>query len=247
MKRIIPLVLLSICFSYFAYGQPAIVLPENANLRGTPKVTGTVVQTLPHDAKVQIIKKDGPWFLVHSEEFVGWIHGNTIRIMTGSLTNRPIVLQSTKSITYVPPTYRPTQRVTAPSTAPMPLRSKNEEQISPSGVETSPPVIVPALISTENTVETSEMAPKTTDTPPTATLAVTGICEDGSTTTNVIKQGACSGHGGVANWYAESGTTTRSSPASTSSPSKVVQVKGYTRSDGTYVAPHTRSVPRRKP
>lgn len=36
-----------------------------------------------------------------------------------------------------------------------------------------------------------------------------------------------------------------SSPPSTSS-GKTVQVKGYTRKDGTYVRPHTRSAPRRK-
>lgn len=43
-----------------------------------------------------------------------------------------------------------------------------------------------------------------------------------------------------------SSTSSSSSSSSYSSSPKTVHVKGYTRKDGTYVRPHTRSAPRRK-
>jgi hypothetical protein len=41
--------------------------------------------------------------------------------------------------------------------------------------------------------------------------------------------------------------STSSSPSSSTEPGRDVQVKGYYRKDGTYVRPHTRSAPKRKP
>ncbi|MBI3654046.1 MAG: hypothetical protein HY231_23695 [Acidobacteria bacterium] len=42
-------------------------------------------------------------------------------------------------------------------------------------------------------------------------------------------------------------SSTSDSPSTNSTPGKEVEVKGYYRKDGTYVRPHTRSAPRRKP
>ncbi len=77
-----------------------------------------------------------------------------------------------------------------------------------------------------------------TQTPVVAHTA-TGRCEDGSLTYATDRQGACSGHGGLAYWYADP-THTAPQP-STGGP---IQVKGYFRKDGTYVRPHTRRRPR---
>lgn len=74
-------VLLSILFLVVgARSQSASVLAENANLRGTPSNSGKVVQKLPQSTELEVIKQKGPWFLVQSVDYVGWVHGNTIRL-----------------------------------------------------------------------------------------------------------------------------------------------------------------------
>ncbi len=84
--------------SFSAFGQSAVVISENANLRGTPTERGKVVETLPEQTSLEIIKQKGVWFLVQSEEYVGWIHGNTIRLndkSSPSYENPPNVPQNT--------------------------------------------------------------------------------------------------------------------------------------------------------
>lgn len=97
--------------------------------------------------------------------------------------------------------------------------------------------------------------PETTTTTSTSASA---RCADGTLSYSASRQGTCSHHGGVAEWLNGDGTATKKetpsySPSCTPSytPSdsgrpKTVQVRGYTRKDGTYVAPHTRSAPRRR-
>ena len=70
--------------SLAAYSQTASVVSENANLRGTPTNDGKVVETLPKDSQIEVIKQKGAWFLVQSSDYVGWIHGNTIRLEKNS-------------------------------------------------------------------------------------------------------------------------------------------------------------------
>lgn len=73
-------------FSFFIFfssvhsQQSATVIVENANLRGTANQTGRVVTTLSNGSAVEVIKQTGAWFLVQSREYVGWLHGNTIRL-----------------------------------------------------------------------------------------------------------------------------------------------------------------------
>ncbi len=78
MKLLLPLV---VCiFAISSSAQTARVISENANLRGTPKTSGKIVDTLPEFTNLEIIKQKGVWFLVQASEYVGWIHGNTIRL-----------------------------------------------------------------------------------------------------------------------------------------------------------------------
>lgn len=78
----------------------------------------------------------------------------------------------------------------------------------------------------------------------------TGYCGDGTPTYSIDKQCACSGHDGVASWFADdidddAPSASGSGSTSTYSGSKTVHVRGYTRKNGTSVTPHTRSSPRR--
>lgn len=60
----------------------AYVISEQANLRGTPSTQGAVVARLAANQSLEIVKKRGPWYLVQSSDYVGWLHGNTIRLGT---------------------------------------------------------------------------------------------------------------------------------------------------------------------
>jgi uncharacterized protein YgiM (DUF1202 family) len=64
------------------FAQSAMVKAENANLRGTPGMTGKVVDTVSKSTSLEIIKQKGAWYLVQAPEFVGWIHVDTISIST---------------------------------------------------------------------------------------------------------------------------------------------------------------------
>jgi hypothetical protein len=64
----------------FTYSQSAVVIVENANLRGTPNQNGKVVDILLNGSSIEIIKQSGAWFLLQTSEYVGWLHGNTIRL-----------------------------------------------------------------------------------------------------------------------------------------------------------------------
>lgn len=73
-------ILLFSIFSLAAYSQTASVISENANLRGTPTSKGKVIYTLQKGSKLEVIKQKGAWFLVQHSDYIGWLHGNTIRL-----------------------------------------------------------------------------------------------------------------------------------------------------------------------
>lgn len=77
-------------FSLAIFGQDASVIAENANLRGTPNQSGKVVDTLPQGASLQVIQQKGAWFLVQTSDYVGWIHGDTIKY-TSSASTAPLM------------------------------------------------------------------------------------------------------------------------------------------------------------
>lgn len=71
-------------------------------------------------------------------------------------------------------------------------------------------------------------------------------CADGAISHSGGRPGACSHHGGVAGGSsAGAGSLPSTGSSSSSSGAGSVQVDGYFRKDGTYVAPHTRRSPRR--
>jgi hypothetical protein len=78
MKRITPGLFLILLFSALAFAQYAVVIKENANLRGTAAASGKVVTVLPFGTEVDVLKQVGGWFLVQSPDYAGWVHGNTI-------------------------------------------------------------------------------------------------------------------------------------------------------------------------
>jgi hypothetical protein len=67
------------------------------------------------------------------------------------------------------------------------------------------------------------------------------VCADGSVSGS-SGSGTCSSHDGIAG----GSTTPHATAAPSTSSSGAVHVSGYTRKDGTYVRPHTRSAPRRR-
>ena len=80
MKKAILLFIFLLGASLSIYSQTATVIARNANLRGTPSTKGKIVDTLPNTMIVKVIKQKGVWFLVQSIDYVGWIHGNTIKL-----------------------------------------------------------------------------------------------------------------------------------------------------------------------
>jgi hypothetical protein len=58
--------------------------------------------------------------------------------------------------------------------------------------------------------------------PAAAPAGSTGVCKDGSYTTNATKKGACSGHKGVKDWY---GGTAAAAPAKTAAPAPAATSK----------------------
>ncbi len=95
--RIVVFILL---FTVSAQAQSATVITENANLRGTPNQSGKIVTTLGIGAALEVIKQSGSWFLVQSDEYAGWMHGNTIRYEANATTfYGPPVTKKSKPLT----------------------------------------------------------------------------------------------------------------------------------------------------
>jgi hypothetical protein len=74
----------------------------------------------------------------------------------------------------------------------------------------------------------------------------TALCRDGLYSFSQHRQGTCSNHGGVTQWMFTGSPGLSGSglvPMLGTRTSGEVSVRGYTRGDGTYVPPHTRSAP----
>ena len=100
MKRLIFCSIVTLILAIAAFSQTAVVITDNANLRGTPTELGKVVETLPQDTVVEVIQQKGAWFLIQSTDYVGWMHGNTIRLSSTSVipkTVRTTTVSSTKT------------------------------------------------------------------------------------------------------------------------------------------------------
>lgn len=80
---------LLLLFSFSVFSQTAEVISENANLRGTPSTKGKIVDVLQLGSNLEVIKQSGPWFLVQATDYVGWVHGDTIRLTSFSAEPTP--------------------------------------------------------------------------------------------------------------------------------------------------------------
>ncbi len=56
------------------------VIAENANLRGSPTASGELVGLVQEGETFRLIEVRGAWYLVETPEYVGWIHGNNIKL-----------------------------------------------------------------------------------------------------------------------------------------------------------------------
>lgn len=96
-----------------------IVITDNAGLRAEPNNNAKVIEELPLDSKIEVVKQNGAWFYVDADGQKGWLHGNMIRY------DKPATSQAD-----MPPDYA-TPRPTSPSpTAKPPVR---EPEINNSG------------------------------------------------------------------------------------------------------------------
>lgn len=116
LKDLLPIFLV-LFLAVSAYSQNAVVIGDNAYLRGSPAEDGAVVDTLNPASAVSIIKQQGPWFLVQSSPFVGWIHGNSIKLISSPVVySRPVSAVSTAS-TQLSPSDGPLRSGSAPTSA----------------------------------------------------------------------------------------------------------------------------------
>ena len=75
-------------------GKRAVIITENANLRRSDNSASEVIQTIPVGTNVEWLVQRGPWFSVKNDGKVGWMHGNTIRLLPQTATT---------TSTYTPP------------------------------------------------------------------------------------------------------------------------------------------------
>jgi hypothetical protein len=69
--------------------------------------------------------------------------------------------------------------------------------------------------------------------------AATGMCKDGTSTSAVSKSGACSGHGGVKEWYGAAGSTAAPAPMSKAAPAAPAAPAAVPAKAGSYTPPAT--------
>lgn len=58
----------------------AIVISQHANLRDADNSGASVLQIVPQDSSVEVIKQQGGWSYVKTETVQGWMHGNTLKL-----------------------------------------------------------------------------------------------------------------------------------------------------------------------
>jgi uncharacterized protein YgiM (DUF1202 family) len=124
VRKLLPIFLV-LFLTGVSYSQMAVVIGDDAYLRGSPTETGAIVDTLLPGTKVAIIRQQGPWFLIQASPFVGWIHGNSLRLK-----------RAAKSA--------PASRVSPAETALSPATSASQPPVS---VDTKPKTDAPAQTS----------------------------------------------------------------------------------------------------
>lgn len=87
LVRVKPIVLVFIVFQHFWTMSISLdaqtsgsIIALNANLRGTPSNQGIVMNTVSQGTEFEVVKEQSPWYLIQTAKFVGWVHGNGIRL-----------------------------------------------------------------------------------------------------------------------------------------------------------------------
>lgn len=121
LSRFSLLPVFSLCLFIVAVrAQSVTVIVERANLRGTPSQNGAVVEEVAQDSVFELLKRRGAWFLVQTETYTGWLHGNTIRIdnNNGGEPRQNSETNAGASGTYYPAVPSVRRRRTVPSYTP---------------------------------------------------------------------------------------------------------------------------------
>ena len=66
----------------------AIVISQHANLRDADNSGASVLQIVPQNSSVEVIKQQGEWFYVKTEVKQGWMHGNTLKLQNFGIKQR---------------------------------------------------------------------------------------------------------------------------------------------------------------
>lgn len=112
-SKILTIVFLSLLFVGVIKGQSrsATVTSENANLRETPSQTGRVKQEVPMGSEIKVLDNKGAWYVVRIADAVGWMHGNTFRFTSSSVSDQ----ESSTSAPEGPPSRPSRVRADSPS------------------------------------------------------------------------------------------------------------------------------------
>lgn len=70
-------------------GKRALVISENANLRKSADSRGEVIQTIANGTNVEWVEQKGAWFSIRIDGKLGWMHGNTIRLLPQTTSTLP--------------------------------------------------------------------------------------------------------------------------------------------------------------
>lgn len=77
---ILSLFLCLIVVSVHAQTKYVTVIAINANLRGSPSTSGNIVGAVRKGETFKLIEERGAWYLVETPNYVGWLHGSTIKL-----------------------------------------------------------------------------------------------------------------------------------------------------------------------
>lgn len=102
----------------------ATVISLHANLRAEDKAGAAVLEVVPQDTSVEVIKQQGAWFLVKTDtNRQGWLHGNTIKLQS-------YTIPATTKIKPAPVTPKPSEEISDTVDAPETYKSSSKEYVT---------------------------------------------------------------------------------------------------------------------
>src|ERR1044072_8543378 len=113
MMKTLTLLFSLLLFSCIGYAQSSPAQSEisveiiaiTANVRGTPDMQGIVVTTAVKGDVFELITTREGWYLVQTPKYVGWMHGNLIKLIYGTkqVFDPPPVMPTVPQTTSKPP------------------------------------------------------------------------------------------------------------------------------------------------